>query len=89
MPSDDVATELRERSAHDPIRRLRCTNGSLALAHATQAALMLALTNARSRPVTGAFGRAHTRRRSRLLRPSSRRATPHELTTRQPRSSRR
>ena len=56
MPRDDIATMTRDRPAHDPIGRLRHTNGLLAVAHATQAGLMLALTNARSLPVTGAFG---------------------------------
>ena len=55
MPSDDIATMRRDRPAHDPICRLRRTNGLLAVAHATQAGLMLALTNARSLPVTGVF----------------------------------
>jgi hypothetical protein len=40
----------------DPIARLRRTNILLAVAHAAQGALMLALTNSRSLPVTGAFG---------------------------------
>lgn len=36
--------------------RLRRTNAMLAIAHAAQAGVMLALTNSRSLPVTGAFG---------------------------------